>query len=144
MNAASTDKEKIYIRPPEALLRRTGATTARKASCKRSLLWARQGPRKQAGSWSPSHISIVVLVVALSVCVKTERKHFYQTEISQIQDDLLTEKEDVNAAIALMQTTAARCGRADEGCTYDDEPVRAGATRTCCACAMTDVSLREW
>ena len=46
----------------------------------------------------------------------TERKHFYRTEIYQIQDALLAEEDDVNGAIvlgaaaAIMQTTAARCG----------------------------------
>ena len=46
----------------------------------------------------------------------TQRKHFYRTEVHQIQDSLLAEEENVNAAIALgaacaiMQTTAARCG----------------------------------
>ena len=46
----------------------------------------------------------------------TERKHFYRTEVHQIQDVLLCEKESVNKAIALgaafgiMQTTAARSG----------------------------------
>ena len=50
----------------------------------------------------------------------TERKHFYRTEVYQVQDALLAEEEDVNGAIALgaaaalimalMQTTAARCG----------------------------------
>ena len=46
----------------------------------------------------------------------TERKHFYRTEVHQVQDVLLAEEEDINGAIALgaalaiMQTTAARCG----------------------------------
>ena len=46
----------------------------------------------------------------------TERKHFYRTEVHQIQDDQLAEEKDVTGAIALgaadalMQTTAARCG----------------------------------
>ena len=31
----------------------------------------------------------------------TERKHFYRTEVHQIQDVLLAEKEDPNGAIAL-------------------------------------------
>ena len=59
----------------------------------------------------------------------TERKHFYRTEIHQIQDALLAEAEDVNGAIALgaacalMQTTAARCGMLTKD-NYDAKSVR--------------------
>ena len=59
----------------------------------------------------------------------TERKHFYRTEVHQIQDVLLAEKEDVNGAIALgaasvlMQTTAARCGMLTKDA-YDAKSVR--------------------
>ena len=44
----------------------------------------------------------------------TERKHFFPTEVYQVQGALLAEEDDVNgtialgAACALMQTTAAR------------------------------------
>ena len=59
----------------------------------------------------------------------TERKHFYRTEVHQIQDALLAEEEDVNGAIALgaacalMQTTAARCGMLTKDA-YDAKSVR--------------------
>ena len=59
----------------------------------------------------------------------TERKHFYRTEVHQVQDALLVEEEDVNGAIALgaacalMQTTAARCGMFTKD-NYDDKSVR--------------------
>ena len=44
------------------------------------------------------------------------RKHFYKTEVYQVQDVLLAETKDVNAAVvlgaaaAIMQSTGARCG----------------------------------
>ena len=59
----------------------------------------------------------------------TTRKHFYKTEVYQIQDALLAEEADVNGAIALgaacaiMQTTAARCGMLTKD-NYDDKSVR--------------------
>ena len=62
----------------------------------------------------------------------TERKHFYRTEVHQVQDRLLAcceYDEDVNVAIALgaacalMQTTAARCGMLTKDA-YDAKSVR--------------------
>ena len=59
----------------------------------------------------------------------TERKHFYRTEVHQVQDALLADDDDVNGAIALgaacavMQTTAARCGMFTKD-SYDEKPVR--------------------
>ena len=62
----------------------------------------------------------------------TERKHFYRTEVYQIQDALLAmcgSRAQVNGAIALgavcalMQTTAARCGMLTKD-NYDDKSVR--------------------
>ena len=59
----------------------------------------------------------------------TERKHFYRTEVHQVQDALLAEDDDVNGAIALgaacavMQTTTARCGMFTKD-SYDEKSVR--------------------
>ena len=70
----------------------------------------------------------------------TERKHFYKTEVHQVQDRLLACDEfgmDVNSAIALggaaaiMQTTGARSGMltvdsydADSAIWCDEHPLR--------------------
>ena len=59
----------------------------------------------------------------------TERKHFYRTEVYQVQDRLLAETVDVNnaivlgAALAVMQTTAARSGMLTKD-HYDAKSVR--------------------
>ena len=80
------------------------------------------------------------LLLLQSGAVST-RKHFYKAEGYQVQDVLLAETKDVNAAVvlgaaaAIMQSTGARCGMLTKDA-YDDESVRCGWMKIRYACAM--------